>query len=140
MEQNLNEGRTQVKRKYGEHSSIRVNEKTPVRNKVIEFVGKRFVTEEEMKNFLTKLSESRGKELNQKQWFDRNQRFFESFENRGQKVWTLSKYGKRVLEMISGAAQKQMVTESIGLFKSSIFESFDSSEIDEIDFEDEGEE
>jgi hypothetical protein len=47
---NLNEGRAQVKRKYAEHGAIRVNEKTPVRNKVIEFVGKRFVTEEEMKN------------------------------------------------------------------------------------------
>ena len=117
------EARTQVKRKYGEHASIRVNEKTPVRNKVIEFVGKRFVTETEMKAYLTQLSESRGKELNQKQWFERNQKFFESFENRGQKVWTLSKYGKRVHEMITKSAQKQMVSESIGLFKSHIFES-----------------
>jgi hypothetical protein len=124
----INEGRTQVKRKYGEHSSIRVNEKTPVRNKVIEFVGKRFVTETEMKTFLTQLTESRGKELNQKQWFDRNKRFFESFENRGQKVITLSKYGKRVLEMIAKSAQKQTINESIGLFKSEIFESIESNE------------
>ena len=66
---NVNESRAQIKRKYGEHSSIRVNEKTPVRNKVIEFVGKRFVTEEEMKTFLTKLTEERGKDMNPKQWF-----------------------------------------------------------------------
>ena len=48
MEENLNEGRTQIKRQYGQYSKIKVNEKAPIRNKVIGFVGKRFVTEEEM--------------------------------------------------------------------------------------------
>jgi hypothetical protein len=117
MEENLNEGRTQIKRQYGQYSKIKVNEKAPVRNKVIGFVGKRFVTEEEMKNFLSKMNEESGKTFDDKKWFGRNQRYFESFENRGQKVITLSKYGKRVLEMIGKTTQKQSINESIGLFK-----------------------
>lgn len=127
-QENLNEGRTQIKRKYAEHSHIHVNEKAPIRNKVIEFVGKRFVTEDEMKAFLTQLTEERGKEFDQRQWFNNNKHYFESFENRGQKVWTLSKFGKRVLEnVIKGSQQKQMVKESIGLFKSEIFESMNEA-------------
>ena len=117
--------RTQIKRKYGEYTNIRVNEKAPVRNKVVQFVGKRFVTEEEMKTFLTKLTEERGKDLDANKWFGRNSRYFEKFENRGQKVLTLSKYGKRVLEMIRKSEAKVNLNEStsIGLFKSEIFES-----------------
>jgi hypothetical protein len=117
MEENLNEGRTQIKRQYGQYSKIKVNEKAPVRNKVIGFVGKRFVTEEEMKNFLSKMNEETGKSFDDKKWFGRNQRYFESFENRGQKVITLSKYGKRVLEMIGKTTQKQTINECVGLFK-----------------------
>jgi hypothetical protein len=117
--------RTQIKRKYGEYSNIRVNEKAPIRNKVVQFVGKRFVTEEEMKNFLSKMNEESGKTFDDKKWFGRNQRYFEKFENRGQKVLTLSKYGKRVLEMIKKSEAKVNLNEStnIGLFKSEIFES-----------------
>lgn len=115
---NINEGRTQIKRKYADYGSIRVNEKAPIRNKVIQFVGKRFVTEEEMKSFLTQLTEERGKEFDQRKWFGRNEKYFEAFENRGQKVWTLSKFGKRVLEnVIKKTEQKQTINESIGLFK-----------------------
>jgi hypothetical protein len=117
--------RAQIKRKYGEYSNIRVNEKAPIRNKVVQFVGKRFVTEEEMKTFLTQLTEERGKDLDANKWFGRNNRYFEKFENRGQKVLTLSKYGKRVLEMIRKSEAKANLNEStsIGLFKSEIFES-----------------
>lgn len=127
---NINEGRSQVKRKYGEHASIKVNEKAAVRNKVINFVGKRFVTEEEMKNFLTKMNEERGKDFNSTKWFGRNGRYFESFTNRGQKVLTLSKYGKRVLELIKAAASKTKLNESFGLFKASLFESTNNLELD----------
>jgi len=128
VESEVNEGRQQIKRKYGDYSAIRVNEKTPVRNKVIEFVGKRFVTEEELITFLTQLTEERGKDLNKKQWFDRNEKYFESFTNRGQKVMTLSKYGKRILDgIVNPSKNKQMVTESIGLFKSELFESLNES-------------
>lgn len=117
-DKNINEGRTQIKRKYAAHGSIRVNEKAPIRNKVIQFVGKRFVTEEEMKSFLTQLTEDRGKEFDQRKWFGRNEKYFEAFENRGQKVWTLSKFGKRVLEnVIKKSEQKQTINESVGLFK-----------------------
>ena len=113
----LNE-KTQIKRKYSEHPAIHVVERGPVRNEVLKFIGTRFVTEEEMKNFLSKLEEDRGKVLDGKQWFGRNTKYFEKFENRGQQVWTLSKYGKRVLELIKNGQNKQMVNESrIGLFK-----------------------
>jgi hypothetical protein len=119
----LSEGRSQIKRKYGEYGSIKVNSEAPIRNKVLEFVGKRFVTEDELKSFLTKLEEDRGNAIDQRQWFGRNMRYFESFQNRGSQVWTLSKYGKRVLEQVIKAKaqeQKGSVNESnsgIGLFK-----------------------
>ncbi len=121
---NLNEGREQIKRKYGEYGAIKVNENAPIRNEILRFVNKRFVTEEEMKQFLTKMSENRGKDVDARQWFSRNGRYFEKFENRGQEVWTLSKYGKRVLEFIkkSDSSQGKLNeseenSTSIGLFK-----------------------
>lgn len=121
MSEELNEGRSQIKRKYGEYSSIKVNEKAPIRNKVIEFVGKRFVTEDEIKMFLTQLTEERGKEIHSKKWFKNNSKYFESFTNRGQNVLTLSKYGKRVLEMINkpktNTINESSSTSGIGLFK-----------------------
>lgn len=124
MSENLNEGRSQIKRKYGDYSNIRVNEKAPIRNKIVNFIGKRFVTEEELKSELTKLTEETGKAFDERQWFKRNQRYFESFENRGQKVWTLSKYGKRVHEFINKPKENTiMENQSIGLFKNELFES-----------------
>ena len=36
--ENINEGRSQIKRKYGEHGAIRVNNEAPVRNSILEFV------------------------------------------------------------------------------------------------------
>lgn len=123
----INEGRSQIKRKYGEHGAIRVNSEAPIRNSILEFVGKRFVTKAELDSHLTQLSEDRGKAVDQTKWFSRNMRYFESFTNRGAEVWTLSKYGKRVLENILKAKQeKTMIKESIGLFKfSSVNESID---------------
>ncbi len=131
--------RTQIKRKYGEYANVRVNEKAPVRNKVVQFVGKRFVTEEEMKAFLTGLTEERGKDLDANKWFGRNGRYFEFFENRGQKVLTLSKYGKRVLEMIRKSEAKANLNEStnIGLFKSEIFESIKQEVVYAFEFSEE---
>ena len=123
--ENVNEGRSQIKRQYGQYSKIRVNEKAPIRNKVLNFVGKRFVTEEEMLNQLSTITEEIGKEFDQRKWFKNNQKYFESFENRGQKVLTLSKYGKRVHEFINKPKEKT-VNENvqIGLFKKSLFEQF----------------
>jgi hypothetical protein len=117
-ESEVNEGRSQIKRKYGEHGAIRVNSEAPVRNSILEFVGKRFVTRTELDSHLTQLSEDRGKAFNHTTWFKNNERYFESFNNRGQEVWTLSKYGKRVLEnIIKSKQEKTMIKESIGLFK-----------------------
>ena len=116
--EDINEGRQQIKRKYGEYGAIRVNETAPIRNEILRFVDRRFVTEEEMKNFLTKISEERGKDLDARQWFSRNDRYFEKFENRGQEVWTLSKYGKRILEFLRKKTNPNKLNESIGLFKS----------------------
>jgi hypothetical protein len=133
---NLNEGREQIKRKYGEYGAIKVNENAPIRNEILRFVNKRFVTEEEMKQFLTKMSENRGKDLDARQWFSRNGRYFEKFENRGQEVWTLSKYGKRVLEFIKKSDSSQgKLNESIGLFKfeTMVTESDETFNFDEID-------
>jgi hypothetical protein len=114
----VNEGRSQIKRKYGEHGAIRVNSEAPVRNSILEFVGKRFVTRAELDSHLTQLSEDRGKSFNHTTWFKNNERYFESFSNRGSEVWTLSKYGKRVLEnIIKSKQEKTMIKESIGLFK-----------------------
>jgi len=112
--------RVEIKRKYGEYPSHQINNEAPIRNRVVEFVGKRFVTEDELKSFLTKLEEDRGNAIDQRKWFGRNMRYFESFQNRGQQVWTLSKFGKRVLEnIIKAKSQKQTnsVNESVGLYK-----------------------
>jgi hypothetical protein len=112
------EERVQIKRKYGEHSSYNVNKGASIRNPIIEFVGSRFVTEKELSNFLLKLEEDRGNTIDQKRWFSRNQKYFESFQNRGHQVWTLSKFGKRVFEfVIKQKNQKQINESSIGLFK-----------------------
>jgi hypothetical protein len=114
------EERVQIKRKYGQHDSMAVNSSAPIRDRIVEFVGKKFCNEEELQNFLLKLEEDRGTSFNQKQWFDRNQKYFQSFKNEGQKVWTLSKFGKRILEHIlkNKSQKKPMVNESkIGLFK-----------------------
>ena len=96
----LNE-RHQIKRKYGQYEAKRINASAPIRDSIVTFVGKRFVTEEELKSHLEKLSEQRGGTVNGTQWFKNNQKYFESFTNRGQNVITLSKYGKRVLEFVN---------------------------------------
>jgi hypothetical protein len=116
----INEGKTQIKRKYGEHGAINVYERGPIRNRIIEFVKNKFVTETELKDFVKSLIEERGVEFNSNQWFARNKKYFESFENRGQQVWTLSKYGKRVYEYIVKKGSQKQINESIGLFKSEI--------------------
>ena len=130
LDEEVNE-RVQIKRKYGEYSAHNINSQAPIRNRVVEFVGNRYVTNEELKNFLTSLEEDRGNAIDQRKWFGRNEKYFESKENRGQQVWTLSKFGKRVLEQILKAKtqnQKGMIKESIGLFK---FTAINESTINE---------
>ncbi len=111
------EERVQIKRKYREYSSFNVNKQAPIRNRIVEFVGSRFVTETELKSFLTKLEEDRGNAIDNRKWFSRNSKYFESFQNRGQQVWTLSKYGKRIYEFIIKQNNQKQINESVGLFK-----------------------
>jgi hypothetical protein len=98
----LDEGRFQAKRKYGEHGRIRVNENgASVRDTIIKFVGKNYVTEEDLHNHLIRLEEDRGgNKVNKAKWFKRNQKFFTTFEKRGSTYYSLSKYGHRLLEML----------------------------------------
>jgi hypothetical protein len=111
------EERVQIKRKYGEHSPYQINKGASIRNPIVEFVGTRFVTDKELSDFLLRLEEDRGNSINQKRWFGKNQKYFESFQNRGQQVWTLSKFGKRVFEFVIKERNKKQLNESIGLFK-----------------------
>ena len=110
----LNEGRHQVKRKYGVYNRIRVNENgASVRDTIIKFVGKNYVTEEDIHNHLIRLEEDRGgKKVNKVKWFKRNQKFFSTFEKKGTKFYSLSKYGQRVLEMINKKETSQAMNES----------------------------
>ena len=112
--ENINEGRHQVKRKYGDYNRIRVNENgASVRDTIIKFVGKNYVTEEDLHNQLVRLEEDRGgTKVNKAKWFKRNQKFFTTFEKRGNTYYSLSKYGQRVLEMISKRDAPPAVNES----------------------------
>jgi hypothetical protein len=116
-ESEINEGKTQIKRKYGEHSAINVYERGPIRNKIIEFVKNKHVTEAELKEYVKRLAEERGSEFDANKWFKRNERYFESYHNRGQNVFTLSKYGNRVYEYIVKKENQKQINESVGLFK-----------------------
>ena len=107
----LNE-RVQIKRKYGQYEHVKINNVAPIRNNIVEFVGTRFVTESELKNFLLKLEEDKGSSINPN-WFKNNQKYFENFKNRGQNVWTLSKYGKRVFEFIVKNKDSQKINENV---------------------------
>jgi len=99
----MNEGRHQVKRRYGAYNRIRINETgAPVRDAIIKYVGKNYVTEEDLHNHLIRLEEDRGgAKVNKAKWFKRNTKFFTTFEKKGNTYISLSKYGQRVLEMIN---------------------------------------
>jgi len=103
MLESINEGRHQVKRKYGEHPRIRINEKgATVRDTIINYVGKNYVREQDLNNYLIRLEEDRDShaKINKVTFFKRNQKFFKTFERNGEKYISLSKYGQRVLELI----------------------------------------
>ena len=103
MSESLNEGRHQVKRKYGEYPRIRINEKgAAVRDTIIKYVGKNYVKEEDLHNYLIRLEEDRDghSKINKARWFKRNTKFFNTFEKNNERYFSLSKYGQRVLELI----------------------------------------
>ena len=97
----VNEARFQIKRKYKNYTNKIVNEKTPIRNKIIRFVGNRYVTDEDFKNYLTKIEEDRGKPINQIKWFNNNKQYFKLLEKGGEKFWILSKFGMRIYHKIN---------------------------------------
>ena len=114
MSESLNEGRHQVKRRYGAHGRIRVNENgAKVRETIIKYIGKNYVTEEDLHNHLIRLEEDRGGvKVNKAKWFARNQKLFSTFEKRGNRYYSLSKYGMRVLELINNKVVKKTLNES----------------------------
>ena len=115
MSRLINEARHQVKRKYGEsHPKIKINENgANVRDTIIKYVGKNYVTEESLYNHLIRLEEDRGgSKVNKTKWFKRNTKFFNTFEKNGNKFISLSKYGQRVLEMIRKRDAAPAVNES----------------------------
>ena len=103
----LNE-RVQIKRKYRQYEAYKINSQAPIRNRIIEFVADRYVTNEELKNFLTTIEEDRGKAIDQRQWFNRNEKYFTSTKNEGQKMWSLSKFGRRIFEYIIKSQQTKI--------------------------------
>jgi len=110
----LNEGRQQVKRQYGEHGRIRINENgAKVRETIVKFIGKNYVTEEDLHNHLIRLEEDRGGvKVNKAKWFARNQKLFTTFEKKGTTYYSLSKYGMRVLELLNNKTVKKALNES----------------------------
>ncbi len=114
MSESLNEGRHQVKRRYGAHGRIRVNENgAKVRETIIKYIGKNYVTEEDLHNHLIRLEEDRGGvKVNKAKWFARNQKLFSTFEKRGNRYYSLSKYGMRVLELLNNKTVKKTLNES----------------------------
>ena len=114
MSESLNEGRHQVKRRYGAHGRIRVNENgAKVRETIIKYIGKNYVTEEDLHNHLIRLEEDRGGvKVNKAKLFARNQKLFSTFEKRGNRYYSLSKYGMRVLELMKNKVVKKTLNES----------------------------
>ena len=114
MSESLNEGRHQVKRRYGAHGRIRVNENgAKVRETILKYIGKNYVTEEDLHNHLIRLEEDRGGvKVNKAKWFARNQKLFSTFEKRGNRYYSLSKYGMRVLELMNNKVVKKTLNES----------------------------
>lgn len=118
--------KVQIKRKWGQYEAHHVNSSTPVRDRMIQWVGERRVTEEELKQYLTTIQEERGKNADMN-WFTRNGRFFEQTTHRGQDVYTLSKYGKRVLEAIKcqkGEKDKKQINENWGTIQMKNLKTF----------------
>lgn len=100
-----------IKRRYSHHSHIAINDSAPIRNEVVEFVGNRFVTPDELSAFFTKLEEDKGgKAKNYRRWFARNGRYFESATLKGKKLLMLSKLGRRVFEHI---VKRRSVNEAL---------------------------
>lgn len=112
----ISEARKSIKRKYGIHSSTNVNEKAPLRNKIIKYIGNSVMTTEQISNMLIRVSEDLGKAVNQKRWFKSNTKYFKMRKNEsGEPTYELSKLGKRIFDSMTGTktvTNKKLVNES----------------------------
>lgn len=113
--------RHQIKRQYGQYEAKHVNANAPVRDSIVKFVGDKSVTEKEVKDFLSTLSEDRGKSINSSTWFKNNNKYFQSTSEGS---LTLSKYGKRVLEYVLEQDKNRKLNEDRELTSEEISEAF----------------
>ncbi len=88
------------KRKRGENPMETISTKSPIRTKVLEFVSsKGFVTEKELVDFISSLSEEVGFNPSPS-WVKRNLHYFNVKEQNGEKTFKLSERGKRIHETV----------------------------------------
>lgn len=108
----LNEGIRRIKRKYGENPNVHIYQAAKIRNKIVEFVGDKVITDESMQNFINQMKEDASiSGFDYKKWFSRNEKYFDVQMVKSQKVWSLSKYGKRVLNNI----QERNIDEGLNI-------------------------
>lgn len=122
--EDVNEARINIKRKYGQRGSIKTIQKAPLRNSILNKIGNKVVTEEDMKNLLSKVEEDLGKPYNQTKWFRNNKRYFDKIKTSEGWSYKLSKYGKKVYDSIQNG-NKKMITEmkKIPTFSNFLIES-----------------
>lgn len=111
----LNEAKRTIKRSYrgGEYPAIRVYDSGKVRNRIIDFVGTKVVTDEDLQAYIDNIvqEEEGAKKSNYRKWFKRNGKYFKTTVKEGKKTWCLSKLGKRVYELTCKKEEKGMINE-----------------------------
>lgn len=90
-----------VKRRYTNvHPSIDVQRYAPVREKVLNFIGKAgCVSRKQLLEFLKGMNEELGKKTSMR-WVSRNAKYIREYETNGQKHYKLTEVGRRVLNKI----------------------------------------
>jgi len=116
----VNEAKHTIKRKYGIYDARRINEKAPLRNSIIKYIGNNIMTEEQIKDMLIRVEEDLGKSVNQTRWFKSNMNYFKVSKNEsGEKTYQLSKFGQRIFDNINQTKSKpnmKLVAESLDEF------------------------
>lgn len=97
----LNEKKVQVKRKYKEYPEKIVNFKTPVRNKILEFIAsKGKVSKEEITEFIQKFNEE-NERTTKISWLRKNKNFVKKItEKDGTVNYTLTKFGQKLVNKL----------------------------------------
>jgi len=101
-DQFLNEALLVVKRKYTDlHPEKKVSNYAPVRERVLSFIKERgFVSEKELQEFLRMMNEETGRKTTMG-WVNANNKFFTVKNNEGEKMYSLSKDGRRVHDKLT---------------------------------------